>query len=67
MRGFSAIKQGLYVYILYLLIDQILEGLVKSQYFTSLDLASGFHKIMIEKEDHRPKLAFSMGFGQYQY
>lgn len=47
-------------------IEQILDGLGKSRYFTSLDLASGFHQIKVEKED-RHKLAFSMGFGHYQY
>lgn len=47
-------------------IEQILEGLGKSRYFTSLDLASGYHQITVEKED-RAKLAFSMGFGHYQY
>lgn len=47
-------------------IEHILEGLAKSKYFTSLDLASGFHQIMVEQRD-RAKLAFSMGFGHYQY
>lgn len=47
-------------------IELILDGLGKSRYFSSLDLASGFHQIMVERED-RHKLAFSMGFGHYQY
>lgn len=47
-------------------IEQILDGLAKSRYFTSLDLASGFHQLLVEKED-RHKLAFSLGFGHYQY
>lgn len=47
-------------------IDNILEKLGKAQYFTTLDLAKGFHQILVKPEDRR-KTAFSTPFGHYEY
>lgn len=47
-------------------IDGILEKLGRAQYFTTLDLAKGFHQIPMSKEDQK-KTAFSTPFGHYEY
>lgn len=47
-------------------IEGILDKLGKSQYFTTLDLAKGFHQIKIKKED-RKKTAFSTPLGHYEF
>lgn len=47
-------------------IDSILDKLGKAQYFTTLDLAKGFHQILVNKDD-RKKTAFSTPFGHYEY
>lgn len=47
-------------------ISDILDKLGKSIYFTTLDLASGFHQIEIKKEDI-PKTAFSVENGHYEF
>lgn len=47
-------------------IDEILEKLGRSQYFTTLDLAKGFHQIEIEEEDIH-KTAFSVEGGHYEF
>lgn len=47
-------------------IENILDKLGKAQYFTTLDLAKGFHQIMVNKED-RQKTAFSTPQGHYEY
>lgn len=38
----------------------------KAQYFTTLDLAKGFHQILVDKKDQK-KTAFSTPFGHYEY
>jgi hypothetical protein len=47
-------------------IDDLLDGVAGSSYFTSLDLTSGYHRILISKED-RPKTAFRTSFGHFQF
>ncbi|XP_047025498.1 uncharacterized protein LOC124634121, partial [Helicoverpa zea] len=47
-------------------ITEILDQLGKSQYFTTLDLASGFHQIPIAAED-APKTAFSVPQGHFEF
>ena len=47
-------------------INEILDQLGNSKYFTTLDLASGFHQIEISDEDV-PKTAFSVPEGHYEF
>ena len=47
-------------------IDDLFDKLQGSQYFTSLDAASGFHQILLQESD-RPKTAFRTPFGHYQF
>lgn len=47
-------------------ITDILDKLGKSQYFSTLDLASGFHQIEMNAEDIE-KTAFSTEHGHYEY
>lgn len=47
-------------------IEDILDQLGHSQFFTTLDLASGFHQIPIKTED-RPKTAFSTPEGHWEW
>jgi hypothetical protein len=47
-------------------IDELLDAVSGSQYFTSLDLTSGYHQILIFEED-RPKTAFRTPFGHFQF
>lgn len=47
-------------------ITEILDQLGKSQYFTTLDLASGFHQIKVSADDG-PKTAFSVPQGHFQF
>ena len=47
-------------------ITDILDKLGHSQYFTTLDLASGFHQIEIEPHD-TPKTAFSTPYGHLEW
>lgn len=47
-------------------ITEILDKLGKCQYFTTLDLASGFHQIEVHPQDV-PKTAFSVEHGLYEY
>lgn len=47
-------------------IQDTLDSLAGAQYFSSFDLAAGYHQIKVRKED-RPKTAFVTPFGHYQY
>lgn len=47
-------------------ITEILDKLGKCMYFTTLDLASGFHQIEVEPKDI-PKTAFTVDYGHYEY
>jgi hypothetical protein len=47
-------------------IDDLLDAVAGSSYFTSLDLTSGYHQILISEED-RPKTAFRTPFGRFQF
>jgi ribonuclease HI len=44
----------------------ILSNLGKARYFTTLDLKSGFHQILLAEKD-REKTAFSVGNGKYEF
>jgi hypothetical protein len=48
------------------LITEILDALGKARYFTTVDLASGFHQVPLREEDS-PKTAFSTPDGHYEY
>lgn len=47
-------------------IENILDKLGRSQYFTTLDLAKGFHQILVRPED-RKKTAFSTPLGHFEF
>lgn len=47
-------------------IDEILDNLGKSVYFTTLDLKAGFHQIEMDHA-HQPKTAFSTALGHFQF
>lgn len=47
-------------------ITEILDELGESKYFSTLDLASGFHQVPIDPKD-APKTAFSTPFRHLQY
>jgi hypothetical protein len=47
-------------------IDDLLNAVAGSAYFTSLDLTSGYHEILISKEDW-PKTAFRTPFCHFQF
>lgn len=47
-------------------IEEILDHLGNSVYFTTLDLKSGFHQILMHPED-REKTAFSTDLGHYEF
>lgn len=46
--------------------DDLLEALGGVQWFSSLDLASGYWQMLVKEED-RPKTAFSTHHGQFQW
>lgn len=46
--------------------EGILDRLGRAQYFSTLDLAKGFHQILV-KQDDREKTAFSTPFGHYEF
>lgn len=48
------------------LIESVLDNLGRAEYFTTLDLASGFHQIEIEEKD-REKTAFSTEEGHFHF
>lgn len=47
-------------------IEEILDKLGRSVYFTTIDLKSGFHQIKVDKKD-RPKTAFSTDKGHFEF
>lgn len=47
-------------------IDEILDQLGRAKYFTTLDLASGFHQIELE-DDSKKYTAFSTNSGHYEF
>jgi hypothetical protein len=47
-------------------IDNLLDAVAESAYFTLLDLTSGYHQIFFSEED-RPKTAFRTPFGRFQF
>jgi hypothetical protein len=47
-------------------IDDLLDAVSDLKYFTSLELTSGYHQILISEED-RPKTAFCTPFGHFQF
>lgn len=47
-------------------IDSILDKLGRAQYFTTLDLAKGYHQIVVKEED-REKTAFITPHGLYEF
>lgn len=47
-------------------IEEILDSLGKSVYFTTLDLKSGFHQIEMEPES-KSKTAFSTALGHFEF
>jgi hypothetical protein len=47
-------------------IDDLLDAVAISAFFTSLDLTSGYHQILISEEDW-PKTAFRFPFGHFQF
>ena len=46
--------------------DEILDQLGRSRYFSTLDLASGYHQVEVDERD-REKTAFSTAFGHYEF
>lgn len=47
-------------------IEDILDQLGHSRYFTTLDLASGYHQVLVDPKD-RQKTAFSTNYGHYEF
>jgi hypothetical protein len=47
-------------------ISEILDALGEARYYTTLDLASGFHQVPLREED-RPKTPFSTPDGHFEY
>ena len=47
-------------------IEDILDQLGNSKYFTTMDLESGYHQVLISKED-RSKKGFRTPYGHFEY
>jgi hypothetical protein len=47
-------------------IDDLLDAVAEGAYLTSLDLISGYHQILISKEDG-PKTSFRTPFGHFHF
>lgn len=47
-------------------IESLFDKLGRAQYFTTLDLAKGFHQILVDEND-QPKTAFSTPQGHYEF
>lgn len=47
-------------------VQDTIDALAGAKYFSSFDLAAGYHHILVRAED-RPKTAFVTPFGHYQY
>jgi len=47
-------------------IDEMLDDLVGAKWFTTLDMSSGFHQILVAKTDIA-KIAFQTHNGHYEY
>src|SRR6476619_1776903 len=47
-------------------IDDLLDAVSGAKFFTSLDLTSGYHQVLISEED-RPKTAFRTPMGHFQF
>lgn len=48
------------------LVDEILDELAGTQFFSSMDMTTGYHQIRMEKEDEF-KTAFKTHHGYYQF
>ena len=47
-------------------IDDLMDNLSGAKYFSSLDLTSGYHQLVLRESD-RPKTAFNTHIGKYEY
>ena len=47
-------------------IDDLMDNLSGARYFSSLDLTSGYHQLVLPESD-RPKTAFNTHFGKFEY
>ena len=47
-------------------IDDLLDNLAGAKYFSSLDLTSGYHQLVLQEAD-RPKTAFNTHIGKFEY